>query len=186
MHYILPLGVNYAAKSIAGVPYSHKDFAPLQVMAKLLSLKFLHVEIREKGGAYGSGLSVTSSGLLNFFSYRDPNAMKTLDTFDRCSEWIKSNAFEKREIEESIMGIFKTIDAPIPPGSRGMDRFFYDRDDAAIEKHRLALFNVSEEDVKRVAETYLSRTGSRALIGPENNDLNKITNENWTQQKMDM
>lgn len=39
-----------------------------------MSNEILHREIREKGGAYGSGCRV-GDGVINFFSYRDPNLM---------------------------------------------------------------------------------------------------------------
>jgi len=36
----------------------------------------LHREIREKGGAYGSGIRVDRlNGIANIFSYRDPNTV---------------------------------------------------------------------------------------------------------------
>ena len=40
----------------------------------------LHKEIREKGGAYGGGCR-SGDGVINFFSYRDPNLHKTLNAF---------------------------------------------------------------------------------------------------------
>ena len=41
----------------------------LRVLSRLLSWKFLHREIREKGGAYGGGATCTN-GVMSFFSYR--------------------------------------------------------------------------------------------------------------------
>jgi len=42
------------------VPYNHVDSAPLRILAKLLTSKFLLSEIREKGGAYGGGATLSS------------------------------------------------------------------------------------------------------------------------------
>lgn len=39
-------------------------------MAALLRNKYLHREIREKGGAYGGGAKTDSHGALTFYSYR--------------------------------------------------------------------------------------------------------------------
>ena len=64
--------------------FSHPDTAPLYVLGTLLSNTFLHKEIREKGGAYGAGCSVSPmKGVMNMWSYRDPNIVDTLDTFAR-------------------------------------------------------------------------------------------------------
>lgn len=49
--------VHFCSKSVPIVPYENPDFAAIRVLARLLSLKYLHPEIREKGGAYGSGLN---------------------------------------------------------------------------------------------------------------------------------
>jgi hypothetical protein len=57
--------VHYCALALPTVPYMHEDSAPLRILAKLLTAKFLLPEIREKGGAYGAGAaSNPSSGTL--------------------------------------------------------------------------------------------------------------------------
>jgi Zn-dependent M16 (insulinase) family peptidase len=40
-----------------------------------VSSSYLHPEIREKGGAYGSG-AMSGEGLWSFYSFRDPNTTK--------------------------------------------------------------------------------------------------------------
>ncbi|WAR10315.1 CYM1-like protein [Mya arenaria] len=54
----LPFSVNYMSKSVQTVPYTHEDCPRLQVLSRLLSWKYLHREIREKGGAYGGGAAM--------------------------------------------------------------------------------------------------------------------------------
>ena len=62
--------VHYCALALPTVPYTHEDSAPLRILAKLLSAKFLLPEIREKGGAYGAGAASNPStgNLLQFLS----------------------------------------------------------------------------------------------------------------------
>lgn len=63
-HHVLPLPVGYLGKSIAtGVAYMHPDHAALRVAGQLLSAQYLHSEVRERGGAYGSGAVMNSTGL---------------------------------------------------------------------------------------------------------------------------
>ena len=50
-----PFPVHYCGLALPAVPYNHVDSAPLRILAKLLTSKFLLSEIREKGGAYGGG-----------------------------------------------------------------------------------------------------------------------------------
>ncbi|XP_015767644.1 PREDICTED: presequence protease, mitochondrial-like [Acropora digitifera] len=68
-HFQVPFPVNYVSRCLLTVPYTHQDFAKLRILANLMSAKFLHREIREKGGAYGSGAKI-SGGIFSFYSYR--------------------------------------------------------------------------------------------------------------------
>ena len=72
--------VNFVARSFATVPLSHPASMPLRVLAELISSRYLHRELREKGGAYGGG-AVSSEGYFSMFSYRDPNTVATLNQF---------------------------------------------------------------------------------------------------------
>lgn len=47
----------------------HFNFS-LRILARLMSAKFLHTEIREKGGAYGGGAQLSHNGIFTFYSYR--------------------------------------------------------------------------------------------------------------------
>lgn len=45
----VPFNVNYTAKAFTGVPYTHADSIPLQVLSSMMTTHYLHKEIREKG-----------------------------------------------------------------------------------------------------------------------------------------
>lgn len=42
----------------------------LKILARLMTAKFLHTEIREKGGAYGGGARLSRDGVFTLYSYR--------------------------------------------------------------------------------------------------------------------
>lgn len=42
----------------------------LCILGRMMTAKFLHGEIREKGGAYGGGAKIGGDGLFAFYSYR--------------------------------------------------------------------------------------------------------------------
>lgn len=183
IHHVLPLSVNFAAKSIVTVPYSHSDHAVLQVLGKLLSSKYLHPNIREKGGAYGSGVGINQSGLLNFFSYRDPNTVATLDIFDNSYSWLMKNEFTEKEIDESKLGIFQGLDAPVAPGSRGNLQFVNHVTYDMFQEFRLRVKSVSRDKIVEVASKYLNpdnkNISARTLIGPENKEILSRNGESW-------
>ncbi|XP_021932698.1 presequence protease, mitochondrial [Zootermopsis nevadensis] len=182
-HHIHSIPVNFAAKSVSTVYYCHSHFSSLRVMARLITSKFLHPQIREKGGAYGSGLSLSPSGVLNFYSYRDPNSAVTFDIFDQANEWVQQNSFTDEDIEEAKLGVFQTVDAPIPPGSKGMNKFLYGIDDLLLQMHRSALMSVTRQDIIEVAEEYLGQNSQSkcgcALLGPKNEVLHLRKKEIW-------
>ncbi|KAE8752616.1 hypothetical protein FOCC_FOCC000738 [Frankliniella occidentalis] len=183
IHHVLPFSVNFAAKSVLTVPYIHPDHAVLQVLSKLLSSKYLHPNIREKGGAYGSGVGVNQSGLLNFFSYRDPNTSATFDIFDNSYSWVVKNEFTDKEIDESKLGIFQSLDAPVAPGSRGNLAFVNHVSYDMFQNYRLQVKNVSRDSILEVASKYLNPESksitARTLIGPENKDVISRSGEFW-------
>ncbi|KAF4519114.1 hypothetical protein B566_EDAN010536 [Ephemera danica] len=178
-HHVLPLPVGYLGRSIAtGVPYTHPDHAALRVSAQMLSARYLHPEVRERGGAYGSGATMNPSGTFSLFSYRDPEASRaTGRVFDKAAAWLmNSSNYEMEHIEEAKLSVFQRVDAPTAPGDRGMTKFLQTVDRDMLQKHRLFLRNVSRDDVLRVAAKYLDTSANphpvaSTLIGPTSSDL---------------
>eukprot|EP00095_Tigriopus_kingsejongensis_P001400 snap_masked-scaffold229_size244821-processed-gene-0.0 protein:Tk01400 transcript:snap_masked-scaffold229_size244821-processed-gene-0.0-mRNA-1 annotation:"hypothetical protein DAPPUDRAFT_310892" len=178
-----PFPVHFCAQSVPIVPYAHPDFAPLRIMARLLSLKFLHTEIREKGGAYGGGASPGASGVFSFYSYRDPNSHKTLETFGRSHAWLQEKHFTQQDIDESKLGVFQKLDEPSVPGARGMREFLTDVDDKMFNEQRDRLKAVKMEDILRVGEQYLGNPQVRGttIIGPEPKEA---LDSSWTKTSL--
>ncbi|XP_076226576.1 presequence protease, mitochondrial [Nomia melanderi] len=190
IHYVLPYTVNYVSKAVLTVPYTNSDFAPLQILAKLISSVYLHPEIREKGGAYGGGAKLSSDGVFTFYSYRDPNSTRTLDVFDKTYDFLTKYSFSDTDIDEAKLGVFQRIDAPIPPCNRGMIKFTHNITDDDMQKYRQQLKAVTTDQLLYVAKKYLEPGQKdvhvgRALIGPVNQDLLSRHSENWIVQNQD-
>ncbi|XP_015602096.1 presequence protease, mitochondrial [Cephus cinctus] len=184
IHHVLPFPVNYTSKAILTVPYTHPDFAPTRVLSQLVTSTYLHPEVREKGGAYGGGARLSPNGIFSFYSYRDPNSIRTFDLFDKTYEFLKKYSFVQQDIDEAKLGVFQQVDAPVPPGSRGITKFINQLSDDEIQKHREDLKSVNKEQLMEVAEKYLNPdnknvTVGRSLLGPVNTDLLNRTSEKW-------
>ena len=126
----------------------------VRVLAALLSSKFLHPEIREKGGAYGGGASA-SDGAFTFYSYRDPKNLETFSVYSRSADFALGDNFDQNDVNEAILRVFQSVDAPVTPGARGMRHFLTGISDQMFAEHRVALKNVTTADVKVVADKYL-------------------------------
>ncbi|XP_059470256.1 presequence protease, mitochondrial [Neocloeon triangulifer] len=178
-HHVLPLPVGYLGRSIAtGVPYLHPDFASLRVAGQLLSAQYLHSEVRERGGAYGSGAVMNASGNFSYYSYRDPEASRnTPNVFNNSASWLLNpDNYKAEHVDEAKLSIFQKVDAPTAPGDRGMSLFLSGVDLEMLQRHRQAVKSVRVEDVLRVAAKYLDQrenplTMASSLIGPPSSDL---------------
>ncbi|XP_026474667.1 presequence protease, mitochondrial-like [Ctenocephalides felis] len=182
-HNVLNIPVNFCAKSISAVPYTDPDYPKLQVLAKFLSSKYLHHIVREQNGAYGSGLKVSADGIMNFYSYRDPNSRKTLDVFDESGDWFKKNAnlLDDQVLFEAKLGVLQTIDAPIAEGLKGYDLFAHGVTQEIFQNHRSSILRVTKDDMMDVCVKYFTlgnRQSTKTILGPKS-ELEKHEDEIW-------
>ena len=180
-HYVTPFPINFTSQAVPTVSYTHPDYASLRVLAALLSSKFLHPEIREKGGAYGGG-ATASDGCLTFYSYRDPKNLETFSVYERSAQWLLEENFDQSDVNEAILRVFQGVDAPVTPGYRGMREFLTGVTDQMFADHRIALKNVEVADVKAVAEKYLvdPPVYGKTMIGGYHQGLDEL---GWTVHK---
>ncbi|XP_033066010.1 presequence protease, mitochondrial-like isoform X2 [Trachypithecus francoisi] len=136
----------------------------LKILARLMTAKFLHTEIREKGGAYGGGAKLSRSGVFTLYSYRDPNTIETLQSCGKVVYWAKSGKFMQQGIDKAKLSVFSTVDAPVAPSDKGMDHFLYGLSDEMKQAHREQLFTVSHDKLLAVSDRYLG-TGKSAWPG---------------------
>lgn len=99
-----------------GIPYT----GTLTVLANLLSVGYLHQQIRAKGGAYGAGLTVGPRGVLATYSYRDPQLGQTVAVYDRLGEVTEKLELSKQDLEDAIIGSINRFDPPLSPRDKGV------------------------------------------------------------------
>uniref|UniRef100_A0AAZ3SQZ1 Presequence protease, mitochondrial n=1 Tax=Oncorhynchus tshawytscha TaxID=74940 RepID=A0AAZ3SQZ1_ONCTS len=171
----MPFPINFVSECIRTVPFTHEDYASLNILSRVMTAKYLHREIREKGGAYGGGARV-GGGLFTFYSYRDPNSVQTLSTFRKSVDWVRSGQFTQQDIDEAKLSVFSAVDSPVAPSNKGMGRFLSGITDELKQAHRERLFAVTDKSLVDVAGRYLGigqRTCGVAILGPENDTIKK-------------
>jgi Zn-dependent M16 (insulinase) family peptidase len=151
--------VNFCAKAYPTVDMGHSDAPALTVLGGFLRNGFLHRTIREQGGAYGGGASQDStSASFRFFSYRDPRLEETLSDFDHAVSWIVDETHSGEDLEQAILGVVSQIDKPRSPAGEAKSDFqseLFGRSKSLRAEFRQQVLNVSLDDLKRVAGTYL-------------------------------
>lgn len=186
LHHVVNLPVNYCSKSILAVPYTNKAYAPLQVLAKILTSKYLLPVVREQNGAYGAGAKLDASGTFSFYSYRDPRSRETLEVFDNSLNWLRENwnTIDEQAIFEAKLGTLQSIDAPIAAGNKGLREFNYGITTDMLSKHRNRIINTKKEKLQKIFERYLITNeteyccSGKCVLGPANDSLQK-DGEKW-------
>lgn len=164
--------VNYCAAAYATVAEDHPDSAPLSILGGVLRNNFLHSEIREKGGAYGGGAGHDSTnGVFRFYSYRDPRLQQTFETFDAATDWIQQTELTDAMLEEAVLGVISSVDAPGSPAGEIRQAFhhgLFGRSAEHREASRRRYLEVRQDDVRRVAAEYLNTAAAKAVVTSEN------------------
>ena len=155
----VPVPVAFNVRVFKTVRYQHPDSPALLVLANYLRDTFLHRELREKGGAYGGFAQAgVASATFYFGSYRDPNIIRTYDVFDRAVRWVIEGEVEAEPLKEAILGASGDVDPLESPDIKGR-REATNRSTGftreARERFKQRLLQVTAEDLRRVASTYL-------------------------------
>ena len=161
--------INFCARAFATVPMAHPDAPVLAVLGGFLRNGYLHGAVRERGGAYGGGASQDSNiGAFVFFSYRDPRLLETLADFDASVAWLLQHEHGHDPVEQAILGLIGGLDKPASPAGEAKHHFhnlLFGRTDEQRALFRQRVLEVTEADLKRVAERYLApERGTAALI----------------------
>ena len=168
-----PLPVAFNVRTFKTVRYKDPDAPVLLVLANYLRDTFLHREIREKGGAYGAyAQASTGGGTFYLGSYRDPNIVRTYDTFDEAVRWVTDGEIEAEALKEAILGACGDVDPLESPDIKGRREAInrltgFTREER--EKFKKRLLSVTTDDLRRVAKSYLTvnRPIQATVAGPD-------------------
>ncbi|ODV79292.1 uncharacterized protein CANTADRAFT_52318 [Suhomyces tanzawaensis NRRL Y-17324] len=176
----LPYQVGYASLAKLGSNYAHKDGASLQVLSQLMTFKHLHSVIRESNGAYGGGLLYDGlGGILNFYSYRDPNPVKSIESFKESFDYGKQAEWDADDLQQAKLRIFQSIDAPTNISSQGSTEFFDGITDEMRQERRENFLSVNNNDLVNVVDKYLLGNDKDLVTVIGDNKLLKV-DEKWT------
>ena len=152
--------VSFVGQAFKTVRITHEDAPGLAVIAKILRSKFLHREIREKGGAYGGfALYNTEEGIFSFGSYRDPHIKRTLDVYGKANEYIMGGDYSQTDVKEAILQVCSEIDKPETPGPAAMKAFYRDitkLSDDIRQNFKDALLKLDRSKIIGIAQRYFN------------------------------
>ncbi len=118
--------VNFVGKGASLYHLGYKFHGSSLVITRYLRNTWLWDSIRVQGGAYGAHCIFDRlSGDLVFVSYRDPNIKKTIESYDKSSDFLKNIELSKRELTKAIIRTIADIDAPLLPDAKGFRSMRY-------------------------------------------------------------
>lgn len=134
-----------------GLPYR----GSLKVLKVMLGYEYLWVNVRVKGGAYGCMCSFGKAGDCYFTSYRDPNLGKTVDVYERASEFVRNFSADDRTMTQYIIGAISELDMPLTPAARGLrslSAYMMGVTDELLQRERDEVLGATCEDIQALAE----------------------------------
>ncbi len=91
----------------------------LNVLQVIFSYDYLWINVRVKGGAYGSMCTFSRSGNGYFTSYRDPNLMETYRIYKKAADYVSTFDADSRDMTKYIIGAISKLDEPLTPVAEG-------------------------------------------------------------------
>ncbi len=184
----IPAQVNYVGKGTNLYTYGYQKHGSTQVIQRFLNTDYLWENIRVKGGAYGGGGRLSSlSGVYTYYSYRDPNLLQSLATYDAMGAYLRTLDIARDEVVKSIIGAIGSIDSYRLPDAKGytaMNRHLLGITPEERQQTRDEVLGTTAADFRRFAD-YLDAVrdhghivvlGSASSINAANADLgNRLT-----------
>ena len=140
--FIVPTQVNYVGKGAPLFNVGETTSGAAAVVSRHLRTSFLWDKIRVVGGAYGAMNSYNpTTGMFKYVSYRDPNLMGTLQTYDETPDFLRHAAKEMSPttLANAVIGMIGDMDAPMAPDQKGftsMDRWLCGNSDEMRQERR--------------------------------------------------
>lgn len=126
----------------------------LRVLKVMLRYDYLWINVRVKGGAYGCMCNFGKTGDSYLVSYRDPNLKKTVDIFEKTSDYLRDFHADERTMTKYIIGAVSDMDVPMSPsvkGSRSSSAYLTNLDFEEVQRERDEVLACGQESIRRLA-----------------------------------
>ena len=149
-------GVNYIAKSANFYDFEGGYDGKFLLAGSIMSNPYLYSLIRAQGGAYGAGMFISRSMMLATYSYRDPNIISTIDSFNKLGEIAVDLKMTDRDFENQKIASMGSILRPKSPKQMGDADYSYFRIPSAKKEDDILaeIKAASIDDIKALSESF--------------------------------
>ncbi len=168
---IIPAGVSFAAMGGSllkcGLPYS----GTARVAGRAIDLEYLWNAIRVQGGAYGAGLVLNDTGNACFYSYRDPNASRSLSCYRQSGEFLKQFCAGNPDLTGLITGAVAESEPLMLPSRKAYvsDGWYLKGVDYATRcRRREEMLSAAPDKLSSLTDAFekLTQASGICVIGP--------------------
>lgn len=164
--------VQYVARTGNFIDGGAEYSGALHILKVILSYDYLWQNIRVKGGAYGCMCNFNRIGEGYLISYRDPNLERTIDVYEKVTEYLQNFEADDRDMNKYIIGTISNIDRPMNPaakGSRSMNLYMNHVTAEMIQKEREEILNAGQEEIRALSAVVAAMLAADQLcvIGSE-------------------
>jgi presequence protease len=184
---VSPSSVQYVVKSFNHNKLGYKYSGDMSLLKNIINSEYLYTRVRLQGGAYGCNMYISEDGNVALASYRDPNLIETVKTYDEIDQFINSIEYSAEELETFIIGAVGQLDRPLTPGNKGeraIRNYICKITNEGIQAEREQLLSATLTGIKAHAEmlkkgmekNYCCVVGNEAKISENKNAFMVVTN----------
>lgn len=155
---------------VAPLPGNLRTTGPMRVASRILSLGYLHREVREIGGAYGVHMRITPDGLVECTSYRDPRPFESLRKMNRIGSALRSFVNSGSDIDRFVVATVASMEPYRPPADEAVlfaDLYMDERTPEDQERIRHEVLTTTKEHLLQFAELLngISSSATACVVG---------------------
>ena len=141
-----------------------------KVLARVMSYEYLWHNIREVGGAYGTGMVTQNDGTEYLYTYRDPHLKESYEAFAKGPAELADRDYTEKDMNEFIVGAAAKLDTPRKPREEAAStdcKYFCGITDELTAAERKSLCSVDAAALKAEAADLSARMekGVRVVFG---------------------
>lgn len=163
---VIPADICFAVKGGSLTEYGSGNCGEMDLTSKIVSLAYLWNVIRVQGGAYGCGMVVYNNGVVANYSYRDPSAAKSLESYGKTGEFIKGFASSSPDLTGFIIGAVADCSPLLSPRLKSSvaDMRYWRKTSAAdFKEHLHAIISATPETLSALADKVQSALDSGSV-----------------------
>lgn len=163
--------VSTTVRNMQCVSRSNPNYIILSLLGEIVNSNYLHREIRENQGAYGTSCSIRD-GLFCMSSMSDPSPLLSIQKYESAMKWISEGKFTQEDMNDAKLVLIGTIDQQYVPQYKGLRELLYYETPELLEKQKQQIISATKEQLlqsyKEVLEPNIKKS-SHAVWGTKRN-----------------